>query len=295
MSEDYQNKNERCWVCDNENLSIVKQSDLTDTVNSENYAITNSDYGITGELSKCSNCGFIQCTKENNVIEFYENLVDNEYENSRDERKIQEKKIVSLISKYKPKGTLLDIGAGSGILVESALEMGYDAEGVEPSKWLHQKAVERGLPVHCGIFPSEKLKSEYDIIVLVDVIEHVNSPKELLSEIKKALKPDGIFVLITPDVNSLIAKILGYKWWHFRVAHIGYFNKKNLRLLTDSVGYDLIKIKRPAWYFKVDYLVERAYKLLPRFLHIPVPKFVKNWVIPVNLKDSILGIYKIKN
>ncbi len=282
-----------CWVCDSENIKVIKESNINDQLDSDNYAITNSDYGITGELSKCSNCGFVQCSKENNVIQYYEDLVDTEYEETRAERKLQEQRILKLISKYKPEGSLLDIGAGSGILVEAALEMGYNAEGVEPSKWLQQKAVERKLPIHQGIFPSDKLKEKYDIIVLVDVIEHVNNPKQLLSEIKKAIKDDGIFILITPDVGSLMPKLLRWRWWHYRVAHIGYFNKKNLKYLTDHTGYKQIKITRPAWYFKLDYLIKRSYKLLPKFLHLPIPRFLKKIVIPINLRDSILGIYRI--
>jgi 2-polyprenyl-3-methyl-5-hydroxy-6-metoxy-1,4-benzoquinol methylase len=282
-----------CWVCDSEDIKVIKESNINDQLDSDNYAITNSDYGITGELSKCSNCGFVQCTKENNVIQYYEDLVDTEYEETRAERKLQEQRILKLISKYKPEGSLLDIGAGSGILVEAALEMGYNAEGVEPSKWLQQKAVERKLPIHQGIFPSDKLKEKYDIIVLVDVIEHVNNPKQLLSEIKKAIKDDGIFILITPDVGSLMPKLLRWRWWHYRVAHIGYFNKKNLKYLTDHTGYKQIKITRPAWYFKLDYLIKRSYKLLPKFLHLPIPRFLKKIVIPINLRDSILGIYRI--
>lgn len=290
-SSTYKNK---CWVCDSDNLHIVKESNVEDQLKSTNYAITNAEYGVTGELSKCAECGFIQCTKENDVIGFYEDLIDEEYENTRSERKLQEQKIMQLIKKYKSYGTLLDIGAGSGILIEAALEMGYEAEGIEPSKWLQGKAVERKLPVHQGIFPSKKLKESYDIIVLVDVIEHVNNPRELLTGIKSALNDNGVFLLITPDVKSFLARLLKWRWWHFRVAHIGYFNKKNLKKLTDSLGFEQLSIKRPAWYFKIGYLVKRTHRFLPRFLHFRLPRFIENIVVPLNLRDSILGIYKIK-
>jgi 2-polyprenyl-3-methyl-5-hydroxy-6-metoxy-1,4-benzoquinol methylase len=282
----------KCWVCGSYDLVKIKDSNVTEELVSDNYAITNSDYGKTGELSKCLNCHFIQCTKENDVIHFYENLVDTEYETTRAQRKIQEQRILKLIHKFKPKGNLLDIGSGSGILVEAALEMGYDAEGIEPSVWLHKKAKERGLPVHNGTFPMKNIDDEYDIIVLVDVIEHVNNPKQLISEIRKKLKTEGIFVMITPDVSSFFARILKFRWWHYRIAHIGYFNKKNLKLLTNSSGYKQILFKRPSWYFKIDYLVKRLYKFLPSFLHIPIPQFIRQIVIPLNLGDSMLVIYK---
>jgi len=284
--------NNKCWICGSNNLVKIKDSDIKNELVPDNYAITNSDYGKTGELSECLDCHFIQCTKENDVIHFYENLVDDEYETTRAQRKIQEQRILKLIKKYKPKGDLLDIGSGSGILVEAALEMGYNAEGIEPSVWLYEKAKERNLPIFNGTFPMSGLKKEYDIIVLVDVIEHVNNPKQLILEIRKKLKEDGIFVMITPDVNSFLARLLRFRWWHYRIAHIGYFNKKNLKLLTSSSGYKQILFKRPSWYFKIDYLVRRLYKFLPKFLHIPLPKCVRQIVIPLNLRDSMLVVCK---
>lgn len=291
MSEEYINN---CWVCDSESLRVVKKSDFTDGLDYTNYAITNSDYGKTGELSKCLNCGFIQCSKENNVIHFYEDLVDTEYENTREERKLQEIKILKLIQKIKPSGKLLDIGAGSGIMVESALEMGYEAEGIEPSRWLQKQAVKRSLPIHLGIFPMERLSKNYDIITLVDVIEHINNPKQLLIDINKHLDESGIFIVITPDVDSLMAKFLKWKWWHFRVAHIGYFNKKTLTWIAQDTGFEQVKAIRPSWYFRIEYLVERAYQYLPKILRIPLPRFFKKIVVPVNLRDSLLVIYKKK-
>ena len=81
------------------------------------------------------------------------------------------------------------------------------------------------------ITPHPDTPGPFDIISLVDVIEHVNTPADLLQHIHAALAPDGVFILVTPDVKSLAARILGYKWWHYRFAHIGYFNKKNLSML----------------------------------------------------------------
>ena len=281
-----------CWVCGHKSLQVVKKSDFTGDLDSNDFAITNSDYGRTGELSKCPHCGFIQCSEYNNVVHFYENLVDTQYEDTREERKLQEKRILRLIQKIKPRGKLLDIGAGSGIMVGAALELGYDAEGIEPSKWLQEQACKRSLPVHLGTFPMEGLCKNYDVVTLVDVIEHLSTPKELLTRINHHLDKNGILVIITPDVGSAMANLLKWKWWHFRIAHIGYFNKKTLAYLTKNTGFEQIRDIRPAWYFSIGYLVERAYQYLPKILKVPLPLFIKKIVVPVNLRDSMLGIYK---
>ncbi|MBN1597990.1 MAG: class I SAM-dependent methyltransferase [Bacteroidales bacterium] len=289
------NKELKCWVCDSKDFRLIKNSDVVEYLDSNNFAITNFDYGKTGELQRCLNCGFIQCTDLDKVVGFYEDLVDTEYENTRKERKLQEKRLVKFLSKFKREGTLLDIGAGSGIMVEAALEMGYKAEGIEPSKWLQKNAEKLGLPVYQGIFPHPNTPGPYDIITLVDVIEHVTEPGDLLNGISKTLASDGIFILVTPDVNSLAAKIFGYRWWHYRFAHIGYFNKKNLIALLNKTGFEVIKLTRPSWYFTLKYLGIRFLSFFPKFMRFPLPEFLERIIVPVNLRDSILVVCTLKN
>jgi SAM-dependent methyltransferase len=284
-----------CWVCNNTEFIVYKKSDVSDGLTSKNFAITNFDYGKTGELLKCKNCGFIQCNDLDQVVGFYEDLEDQGYEDSRKERKLQENRLVRFLGKYKKSGKLLDIGAGSGIMVEAALESGYDALGIEPSKWLQQQAVRRNLPVLQGVFPHPDAHGPYDVITFVDVIEHITFPGKLLADINKALDKDGILVLVTPDVSSLAAKLLGFKWWHYRVAHIGYFSRKNLKILLESQGFEVLKITRPSWYFTVRYLGIRFLSFFPKFLRFPVPVFLDKIIVPVNLRDSILAVCKKSN
>lgn len=283
-----------CWACGHHEFRLKKKSDAATGLSSQNFAITNFDYGKTGELQQCLNCGFIQCTDLDEVVKFYEDLQDPGYENTRNERKLQEQRLLRTFRKYKSEGSLLDIGAGSGIMVEAALESGFRAEGVEPSVWLQQNAEKRELPVYQGVFPHPKTKGPYDVITFVDVVEHVIKPGDLLSEIHKSLNNDGILVLVTPDVNSLAARLFRFKWWHFRIAHIGYFNRKNLRLLLEHCGFEIISMSRPSWYFTLKYLGIRFLSFFPKFLRFPLPKFLDKIIVPVNLRDSILAICRKK-
>jgi 2-polyprenyl-3-methyl-5-hydroxy-6-metoxy-1,4-benzoquinol methylase len=284
-----------CWVCSHQEFDLFKSSDISGELNSLNFAITNFDYGKTGELQKCKNCGFIQCIDLENVTGFYEKLEDQGYEDSRKERKLQEKSLVKYFGKYKNKGKLLDIGAGSGIMVEAALEAGYDAKGIEPSRWLQQQAKKHNLPVLQGIFPHPEAPGPFDVVTFVDVIEHVTNPGELLSHIFKALSKDAILVLVTPDVNSIAARMLKFRWWHYRIAHIGYFNKKNLVQLLNGNGFEIIKISRPSWYFTLKYLGVRFLSFFPKFLQIQLPNFLDKIIVPVNLRDSLLVVCRKKN
>ncbi len=294
-------KSFKCRVCEAPDLIIVKKSDMAEgQITSSCFSITDHNYGTTNAIYRCLSCGFLQCPEVNNVLPFYQKLVDSEYEETRSERALQMRSILKkIISKGPQDGrdiNILDVGAGSGIFVEEAIKMKYHAEGIEPSRWLYDIAQGRKLPVYNSILPCENIKNKrYDVVTIIDVIEHVNDPYNLLIEAGKCLGKEGIIVITTPDVNSPVAKILGWKWWHFRVAHIGYFSVETLVRLIGRAGLEVISITRPGWCFSLAYLNERVKVYLPFFLHIPSFRFMSKIKINFNLFDSVLMIVRPKN
>jgi len=288
------NLNLKCGLCGSGRMKIFKKSSTIKALSSADFAISDSRYGITNDIFLCEECGFIQCGEIQDLNRFYADLRDPEYEAGRKERALQARKLLTQIQTFCPRGRLLDIGAGSGIFIEQAIAMGYQAEGLEPSKWLHERAQKYGLPVRLGSFPGLVPTGRYEVVTLIDVIEHVPNPLTFLSRICNIISENGIVVVVTPDVGSLVARILGRKWWHFRIAHIGYFNRKTLGIAMDKAGFRLLTMKRPTWYFTGDYLFERFLKYLPQTLRIRTPSFIGKIVIPLNLRDSLLGIYAMK-
>lgn len=280
--------NRHCWICGSEALRLAKPSNTPEILTSDCFSITDSHYGVTAAVYRCENCLFLQCADMPEVLNYYEKLADSGYEEGRRERSVQARKILEAAQKLVPRGRLLDIGAGSGILVEQALAMGYDAEGIEPSGWLQQAAASHSLPVRLGTFPHPAAKGPYDLITLIDVIEHVSEPVALLGEIAHSLADSGTAVIVTPDVGSVAARLFSWKWWHFRIAHIGYFNKRTLLMALDRAGLQPVSLARTGWYFTVDYLWVRMHRYLPPFLRWSCPRFLGKRVIPVNLRDSWL-------
>lgn len=277
-----------CWICGSQRLELVKHSNIQHVLTSDSFSITDSHYGVTGAIYRCASCEFLQCSELTEVVPFYESLKDSAYDAGRRERSIQARKILDVTHKLQSGGRLLDIGAGSGFLVEQAIQMGYRAEGIEPSGWLQKMALQRSVPVHLGTFPHPAVSGPFDVITLIDVIEHVSEPLALLRNIAESLAPDGTAIIVTPDVKSIAARVLRWKWWHFRVAHIGYFNQRNLFLALDRAGLQPVLVRRPGWFFTADYLWERINRYLPGSLRMAFPRFLSRLVIPVNLRDSWL-------
>jgi SAM-dependent methyltransferase len=283
-----------CWVCGAQSWRLFKDSTLSGGISSDDFKITDARYGHTGRIEQCEACGFKQVKDVESVLKFYEGLEDSAYDQGREQRGLQARKIIEAVLAYKKSGRLLDVGAASGILLEQAAKLGFQGEGVEPSRSLAKSAQDAGLNVHLGTFPHPTIRGPYDVITLIDVIEHVPNPIQLLKDIAAHLKPDGIGILTTPDVQSLVARLLGPRWWHFRVAHIGYFSRDTMRRALAGAGLELVEMSCPAWYFTCDYACERAMVYFPKPLRFRMPKFLREKTIKVNFRDSMQVIFRRK-
>jgi len=280
--------NKNCWLCGEAKLRCVKAADVPPTVDATAFRVTDANYGQSAAVYQCTACGFRQCSDFSDVLSFYQAMNDPGYEASRAPRALQAERLLRTVSQYRPDGRLLDIGAGSGIMVEVANRLGYCAEGIEPSEWMVQAATARGLKVHQGVLPKEETAGPYDMVTLVDVIEHVSDPVALLAEARAVMAPGGVGLVITPDVSSIAARAMGRRWWHYRMAHIGYFDRDTLVAALKRAGLEPIVVFRPSWYFTVDYLTDRLAEYLPALRRMRIAPLEKT-VVPLNLFDS-LGI-----
>jgi hypothetical protein len=90
----------------------------------------------------------------------------------------------------------------------------------------------------------------------------------------------------------LARRLLGKRWWHFRLAHVGYFDARSLADACARAGLDVSKRFRAKWFFRVSYLAERVLRYMPiglveRSLHATaLGRRVGDRVMPLNLFDS---------
>lgn len=277
-----------CWLCGEVKLTCVKAAEVPSTVDATAFRVTDANYGQCAAIYRCIACGFRQCSDFPDVLSYYQAMDDPGYEASRVPRTLQAERLLRSVNHYRSGGRLLDIGAGSGILVEAATSQGYRAEGIEPSEWMVRSAAAHGVRIQAGVLPNEAISGPYDVVTLVDVIEHVSDPVDLLVQARKVMASDGIGLVITPDVTSLAARVMGRRWWHYRMAHICYFERATLLAALRRAALEPVAVFRPSWYFTGDYLIQRLGAYLPMVRKIELP-VLKRTVVPLNLFDS-LGI-----
>jgi SAM-dependent methyltransferase len=138
-----------------------------------------------------------------------------------------------------PRPRLLDVGAAYGFLLKAARDMGWDAEGVEIAPDCAAEAARiSGAPVLAGDFLSVKLRPGFDVIVMLDVIEHMRDPLACVRRAYELLAPGGHLVIETGDHASPWARLLGERWYFLDPPqHLFYFSKRGLDWLLSRAGF----------------------------------------------------------
>lgn len=209
-------------------------------------------YGYPGKfnLMRCSECGhnFLNATFSNNQIStLYSKFYPRSSFKVENHRPHQELTgfhtwldgAKSSAFRWVPRNVrILDIGCGFGETLGYYQARGCDVYGVEADENIRRVAEKFGYKVHVGLFDPNMYPPEFfDFVTMNQVIEHVQNPLETLRAIAQVLKPEGVAILSTPNVNGWGAKLFGRYWinWH-APYHLQFFTLKSLELATQQAG-----------------------------------------------------------
>ena len=140
---------------------------------------------------------------------------------------------------------ILDVGCGDGFHLKLLRKYGnktWILEGVDFDKRALKALSNSGIKVHLGTVEELNLTDEnYDLVFLIQTIEHVEKPDKVLSAIYRLLKKGGKLVIVTDNTDSLDFKFYKRRYWggyHFP-RHWNLFNKKSLKLLAKKTKFDI--------------------------------------------------------
>ncbi|MCX7973230.1 MAG: class I SAM-dependent methyltransferase [Candidatus Aminicenantes bacterium] len=145
---------------------------------------------------------------------------------------------------FSPGKKLLEIGSAAGFFLHFAQKMGWQVTGVEHIPEAVKYARKTfNLLIYEGSFEEVEINEKFDLVVLLDVIEHFIDPVFCLKKAFKLLKSGGIIFISTPNYNSLSRRFLGKGWAVLSPAdHLFYFTKTTLKLLLNKTGFMELKI-----------------------------------------------------
>ncbi len=139
----------------------------------------------------------------------------------------------------------LDVGCGPGGLVQEAGRYGWQAAGLEISRWAVEIGRKNGLEIHEGTLEEAAFPGEaFDVIAMFDVLEHLPHPRGYLREILRILRPGGVLVVETPNVDGFFARKI-YRAAADLVkprAHICLYSPSSARRLFTDGGFQIVKL-----------------------------------------------------
>jgi 2-polyprenyl-3-methyl-5-hydroxy-6-metoxy-1,4-benzoquinol methylase len=153
--------------------------------------------------------------------------------------------LVNSARRYRRLGGWLDIGFGEGALLATAERCGWNCAGVEVSphalalgknrRWTVLHPDEAGEAFPAGAF---------DVVTLVEVIEHLTDPVRVLGQAVGWLRPGGLLFATTPNADSLNRRWLGPAWSVFcPPEHLTIWSPRGLRRTLRSLGVGDVRLR----------------------------------------------------
>lgn len=263
---------------------------------------------------ECSQCGLVFINPRQSD-EAYDVIYDEAYYNSAsslscgyddypgERKKIEEtgRRRYRLLSRLIEPGPMLDVGCAHGFYMNAARDAGFSPVGLEISEYSGRYAREHfGHEVfHGSLLQYSAPPTSFQLLTMWDVLEHLIDPAAYIRHGAGLLRSGGIFSIITPDVSSLHARLLGRHWVEFQKPreHIYYFRRENIHRLLERNGFEIIWSGTAGKYVELGFALERLRDSLPMIAPLLRPLLASRLarrVVYVNPFDKMFVIGRKK-
>lgn len=207
------------------------------------------------------------------------------------------KEALSLSVKNKETTNILEIGSGLGYLTYSLIKANYDVTGLDISDTAVKLANENfgNFYICADLFKYAELNPEsFDIVILTEVIEHIDNPLDFITSIIKILRPDGKVIITTPNKSLFPPDII----WATDLppVHYWWFSEESMQYIARKLNLKISFIKFDN-YYKKNYRQVNLNKIRKHLIRNPIldrnGKLITQTVIEKNALNSyILSIIK---
>jgi SAM-dependent methyltransferase len=207
---------------------------------------------------RCASCGLIYLNPRPDVSEFETIYPPNYHAFDFSEKdfgvvykirsRLEAKRLLSWCADLPDNARIIDVGCGDGFHLKLLKEYGrksWTLEGIDVDRRAAEMAEKTGLKVHLGSVENIGLpENSYDLAFMIQTIEHLEKPVEILSAVRKILKPDGRLVIVTDNTDALDFKLFKSGYWggyHFP-RHWNLFNRNSLTKFAGKVGFEIVDL-----------------------------------------------------
>ncbi len=246
------------------------------------FYLATQDFGVTREpfnLYRCTQCGLLATypqPDEDQIGRYYASPNYISHTGKHDNgilkllylsvRRIALTGKRKLIEKKYYKGSLLDIGCGTGTFLHEMKRSGWSVTGVEPADVARQQAESR---LSQKVFTSidELPQKSYRVITLWHVLEHLHQPDATIKSCRNLLEPGGLLVIAVPNPASFDALHYRQHWAGFDVPrHLWHFTRQSMEKLLIQQGFTLLQVLPMPWDAYYVSLLSEAYRKKQNFL-----------------------------
>ena len=208
---------------------------------------------------RCNSCGLIYLNPRPDISEF-EKIYPGNYHAYNFSVKgfgvvykmrswLEAKRLLNYCEGLPADARILDVGCGDGFHLKLLRQYGkksWKLEGIDMDKRAVDMAKNAGLIAHRGSIESIDLpQNTYDLAYMIQTIEHVEKPDEVLRRIRNFLKPGGKLVIVTDNTGSLDFKFFKKVYWggyHFP-RHWNLFNRNSLTRLAEKIDFEVASLE----------------------------------------------------
>ncbi|MFT5783504.1 MAG: SAM-dependent methyltransferase [Candidatus Krumholzibacteriia bacterium] len=148
------------------------------------------------------------------------------------------------LEKEVPGCRLMEVGCGSGVLLELAQKRGWQGDALELSAELASLASQKNPQSTINVVNVLEFVAEgpaYDAVMAVDVLEHVTDPEQMLANCWQMLKPNGLLLIQTPNTKSLRGRLQGSSWeMRDPAQHLNLFSRQGLHSLLHRTSFEVV-------------------------------------------------------
>jgi 2-polyprenyl-3-methyl-5-hydroxy-6-metoxy-1,4-benzoquinol methylase len=171
----------------------------------------------TLEWMRCANCGHVHTSHywtQAGLVEVFRNAHASQLAGatgSADAKRVTWApvidKVITLLGGYSSSlgsesaATWVDIGCGDGALVMTASDYGFGAVGLDARAETVSRIQSLGFKAQQGDFMQTKFAGKFDVMSMMDVLEHMPFPSQALAKAAQVLRPGGVLVISLPDLN----------------------------------------------------------------------------------------------
>lgn len=152
---------------------------------------------------------------------------------------------VRTFARFRRTGRLLDVGYGAGTLLTAASELGWECWGTEISVSANDAGRNNGCRLFVGDVGDLELPGgSFDVVCMVELLEHVPNPHSQLESAVRLLRPGGLLYATTPNARGISSRLLGTRWSAVAPPeHLQLFGASALRRLALRAGFPEVDVR----------------------------------------------------